>query len=108
MNKSKSEVKRKRGRPRKYATREEGRREYKQGLKNITIPAPVAELIWDCVAIKSEEIGVQLTTRQVVQMIIKDWIAEHDPDGSILETSTFNRKKQRYDVMNEETQNVYD
>ena len=51
---------------------------------------------------------MQLTTRQVVQMIIKDWIAEHDPDGSILETSTFNRKKQRYDVMNEETQNVYD
>lgn len=87
-----SEVKKGRGRPRKYATKKECRAAWQKRMKNLTIPRDVAELLWDCVAIKSQEVGIQLTTTQVVQMIIKDWIAEHDPDGSILKASTFKRK----------------
>ncbi len=90
-----SEVKRGRGRPRKYETNEERKAAVKDrrvAYKAITLPRSVAELIWDCVAIKSQEVGIQLTTTQVVQMIIKDWIAEHDPDGSILKASTFKGK----------------
>jgi len=87
-----SEVKRGRGRPKKYATKKEYRAAWQKRMKNITIPRDVAELLWDCVAIKSQEIGIQLTTTQVVQMIIKDWVAKHDPDGSKLKASTFKRK----------------
>lgn len=87
-----NEVKRKRGRPKKYATKEEYRAAWGKRVTNVTIPRPVAELLWDCVAIKSQEIGIQLTTTQVVQMMIKDWVAKHDPDGSRLKASTFKRK----------------
>lgn len=86
-----NEVKRKRGRPRKYETKEECQKAYRQGVKNITIPRSVAGLIWDCVAIKSQEIGVQLTTTQVIEILVKGWIAKHDPDGSKLKASTFKR-----------------
>ena len=70
-----SEVKRGRGRPRQYATKKEYRAAWQKRMKNITIPRDVAELLWDCVAIKSQEIGIQLTTTQVVQMILidRDW-----------------------------------
>ena len=87
-----NEVKRKRGRPKKYETDEEYRKAYRQGVRNVTIPRSVAELLWDCVAIKSQEVGVQLTTTQVAEMLVKDWIAKHDPDGSKLKASTFKGK----------------
>ena len=90
-----SEVKKGRGRPRKYTTDEERKAAVKDrrvAYTAITLPRSVAELMWNCVAIKSQEVGIQLTTTQVVQMIIRDWIAKHDPDGSKLEASTFKGK----------------
>ncbi len=94
-----SEVKRGRGRPRKYVTDEARRKAHAERLQrrrttstSITLHREVAGLLRSCVVIKSQEVGVQLTTNQVAQMILKDWIAEHDPDGSILKESKFKGK----------------
>ena len=94
-----SEVKRGRGRPRKYVTDEARRKAHAERLQRrritstaITLHREVAGLLRSCVVIKSQEVGVQLTTNQVAQMILKDWIAEHDPDGSILKESKFKGK----------------
>ena len=89
-----SEVKRKRGRPPMSGEERKLRqKEHKKNnalkSKNLTASKEAVGIIWDCMVVMSVQIGVKLTTSQVITLLLKDWLAENDPTGEI-------RKDERY------------
>jgi len=85
--------KRKRGRPRKHTVEEAltAQKKYAQANKSIYMPRYVVELLHDCVAVKSEELGLQLNNKQVAELVLREWLEQHDPDGSVMQDTQFKR-----------------
>ena len=85
--------KRKRGRPRKHTVDEAltAQKKWLQANKAVYLPRNVVELLNDCVAVKSEEVGLQLNQKQVAELVLRDWLEQHDPDGSVMENTQFKR-----------------
>ena len=85
--------KRKRGRPRKHTVEEAltAQQRWVQANKPVYLPRHVAELLYDCVAVKSAELDLQLNHKQVAELVLREWLEQHDTDGSVMQDTQFKR-----------------
>ena len=85
--------KRKRGRPRKHTVAEAltAQQRWRKANKPGHLPRHVAELLLDCVAVNSAELDLQLNRGQVAELVFREWLEQHDPDGSVMQDTQFKR-----------------